>query len=364
MTRKRKILIRRARRSDRKTVLAFCRRTWGDWGDYIDKVWDEWVADKDGFLAVATEAGRPIGTAKLTLLRRGEVWFEGLRVDPALRGRGIAHFLTRFLLKKAGRHGARVVRYATGERNLASRHIGSVYGFKRLGGFTIMWATSDGRHRRVFSKVPKDTVRKTPAKASAGTADTLNLREIASAVSSASFTRAMHGLASKGWTFFKADDAFIADAAARGQLFVATLPAPGRPRRVPKTPSGRRPDQTGTLLAPGHLIGFAVAAPQYLRHRLLVKLLADVGEGSLPYLFSGARRLAYDLRLPQVRLVAPKKRAILGCATRAGFREEDKGFYHIVLEKTLRVRGARAGRTQGRCRSKGPLKSRLPSARI
>ena len=284
-----RIAIRRARPSDKKIVLGFCRRTWGEWGDYIDKVWDEWVKDKKGFFAVASLEGKPIGTAKLTVLNKREMWFEGLRVDPSLRGMGISHLLTAFLAKEALKRGAETVRYATGARNRASLHIGKGWGLRIVGRYSILSATSDGRRSNVFERISDP-----------GATD-----EITRVVDSAPFTKAMAGLASEGWTFFQVDRDFLHDSFRKRELF------------------------TGTPL------GILIASPQRKKRRLLVKLVAELRKDSLGPLLSGTRRLAYELDLPRVRLIVPATRAILARAREAGFKEEDKGFYHVVMEMHL-----------------------------
>ena len=81
--------VRPARPEDREAVLAFCQQTW-DWGDYIEQVWDEWRHKPQDTLFVATLDGRPVGITNVRMLNDTEVWFEGMRVDPAFRQQGIA----------------------------------------------------------------------------------------------------------------------------------------------------------------------------------------------------------------------------------------------------------------------------------
>src|SRR5690348_11404580 len=104
--------MRPAQAADREAVLAFCRQTW-DWGDYLDRVWDAWIAQPRGMFAVATVGGRVMGVDKLTFLSADEAFFEGLRVDPAYRGQGYAARMEEYLLAEAARQGARVVRLLT-----------------------------------------------------------------------------------------------------------------------------------------------------------------------------------------------------------------------------------------------------------
>ena len=58
---------------------------------------------------------------------------EGLRVDPAVRGRGVATAFQLAELTWAQAQGAAVVRYATGETNEASLRLGARHGFDLAG---------------------------------------------------------------------------------------------------------------------------------------------------------------------------------------------------------------------------------------
>jgi GNAT superfamily N-acetyltransferase len=381
-----RITIRGARPSDKKVVLGFCRHTWGEWGDYIDKVWDEWVKDKNGFFAVASLGGRPVGTAKLTVLNKREVWFEGLRVDPSFRGMGLSHLLTGFLARMALRRGAETVRYATGARNRASLHIGKSWGLRPLGRYSILSATCDGRRRQVFERL-SDPLRAltiirnlaVPIKGvfvepmgletrfkrasirlllrdgskGAGKAATREtkaerkraLDEVVRVVSSAPLTKAMGGLASEGWTFFQVDTDFLAASFDKGEVFLGTWAneSAAVQSRQPGTGCRKGPDRgwldESSATVP---LGILIASPQRSQRRLLVKLVAELSKDALGPLLSGTRRLAHQLDLPRVRLIVPATRTMLACAKRAGFKEEDEGFYHVVMEMHLEDKRTRA----------------------
>ncbi len=125
-------------------MLAFATHTWEGW-DYVPRVWDTWVAAPDGVLLVACAAqaatgpdgtpiaaGQPVAMSRLALLAPGEGWVEGIRVDPAVRGRDVATNLQVAELAWAVAHDVRIVRYATGEDNEASHRLGARHGFVRL----------------------------------------------------------------------------------------------------------------------------------------------------------------------------------------------------------------------------------------
>jgi GNAT superfamily N-acetyltransferase len=128
------IAVRRARASDKDAVLTFASRTWDGW-DYIPEVWDEWLIADDGVLLVATgqDEDRPIAMTRLAVLSRDEGWLEGIRVDPAVRGRGVATNLQIAELAWAHAHELRVLRYMTGEGNIGSIKLGAHHGFLPIG---------------------------------------------------------------------------------------------------------------------------------------------------------------------------------------------------------------------------------------
>jgi GNAT superfamily N-acetyltransferase len=142
------IRVRRATARDTAAVAAFTSTTWDGW-DYLPDVWASWLEARDGtvFAAEAAEAaesarpaeavetgpGRPIAVGRVALLSATEAWMEGLRVDPAIRGHGVATAFQAAELSWAQAQGATVVRYATGETNEASLHLGARHGFAMAG---------------------------------------------------------------------------------------------------------------------------------------------------------------------------------------------------------------------------------------
>ncbi len=123
-----KVIIRKARSSDKKAVVAFCAQIWEGW-DYLPRVWDQWLEDPFGAFLVAEMDGRAVGTNKITLLGPGEVWLEGLRVNPLYRGKGLAHALNERAMKIIAELSPTVVRYGTVYDNWTSRHLGEGMGF-------------------------------------------------------------------------------------------------------------------------------------------------------------------------------------------------------------------------------------------
>lgn len=124
--------IRLAQPGDKEAVLAFCAHTW-DWGDYIPEVWDDWLADSSGRLLVAILDGRPVALEHMRMVSPDECWLQGMRVDPAVRGRGIATRLNEQALHEARQMGATVARLTTHSDNSAAQRMMDATGFEQVG---------------------------------------------------------------------------------------------------------------------------------------------------------------------------------------------------------------------------------------
>ncbi|GAC1455741.1 MAG: hypothetical protein PVSMB2_07630 [Ktedonobacteraceae bacterium] len=126
--------VRSARVEDKDVVLAFCTNTW-DWGDYIDRVWDDWLIDSRGELFVAVTDGQPTGVAHLRMVNATDVWLEGLRVDPKYRQQGIARALNIAMLESATRRGATHARLVTESTNAGAIHMMDSIHMRHIGSF-------------------------------------------------------------------------------------------------------------------------------------------------------------------------------------------------------------------------------------
>ncbi|GAC1390352.1 MAG: hypothetical protein NVS4B11_04880 [Ktedonobacteraceae bacterium] len=126
--------VRAAQPEDKEMVLAFCMNTW-DWGDYIERVWDDWLVDPQGKLLVAVTDGRPTGVAHLRMLNATDAWLEGLRVDPNYRQQGIATALNMATLEEAIRRGATNARLVTESTNTGAMHMMDYIHMRQVGAF-------------------------------------------------------------------------------------------------------------------------------------------------------------------------------------------------------------------------------------
>lgn len=133
------LIVRRARLEDREAVLDLCARG-VEWNDYVPEVFDEWVRDPGSDFIVAELGGRPVGIAHVAYDDGGQAWFEGLRVDPLYRCRGIGRRLTRAEIECARRRRCRVARAMIGDDNLPSRRVSEAEGMTRFLGMRFLSA--------------------------------------------------------------------------------------------------------------------------------------------------------------------------------------------------------------------------------
>jgi len=136
--------VRPARPSDREPVLAFCEHTWAEHGDYIADVWDEWMGDQEGHFLVGDLAGQPVAIGKITVLSPGEIWLEGMRVAPELRGKGIAKFFMERQQPFLEQTHPRVIRLATSSNNVAIHHLMGRRGYQHVATFEHIHAPVTG----------------------------------------------------------------------------------------------------------------------------------------------------------------------------------------------------------------------------
>lgn len=128
------LVCRAALPMDTPQVLDMTRHIW-DGRDYIPYVWQDWLADAEGFLAVAEYGNRIVGLGKLTRLAEDEWWLEGLRVHPDFEGRGFATHIHQYLMERWQSLGKGVVRLATASKRLAVHRICEKLGFRKVGEF-------------------------------------------------------------------------------------------------------------------------------------------------------------------------------------------------------------------------------------
>ena len=125
-------MLRPARPEDKEAITAFTQGTF-TWGDYIDRVFDRWLAEPDSLALVADLEGEVVGFARGALLSRREAWSQGLRVHPAHRRRRIGVALLEQLASWAAGAGAKIMRLSTEETNAPACALFGTMGFRPAG---------------------------------------------------------------------------------------------------------------------------------------------------------------------------------------------------------------------------------------
>jgi len=130
-------VLRPALPEDREPIVAFTQGTFS-WGDYIERVFDGWLADSAGRTVVAEVQGEVVGLARGTLLSPAEAWAQGLRVHPDHRRRRLGTALLDHLAGWAAGQGARVIRLSSEDSNTAAGALIPTVGFRPVGRWLII----------------------------------------------------------------------------------------------------------------------------------------------------------------------------------------------------------------------------------
>jgi GNAT superfamily N-acetyltransferase len=125
------VVCRPALPCDTADVLEFTKFIW-DHGDYIQYVWDEWLADPEGILAAAEYGGHCVGIAKVSLSAPGQWWLQGLRVDPNYQDLKIGSHIHAYIDEWWLEHGAGVVRLMTSSLRVKVHHLCEKLGYAKI----------------------------------------------------------------------------------------------------------------------------------------------------------------------------------------------------------------------------------------
>lgn len=112
------LTLRPVRPTDRERVLEITADVWGG-RDYLPEVFDRWVSDPSASFQAAELEGVVVGVQRLRPIGPGLAFYEGLRVAPSHRRRGVARAMLRLALEQARQAGFREVRLYTGSPEAA-----------------------------------------------------------------------------------------------------------------------------------------------------------------------------------------------------------------------------------------------------
>ena len=137
-----KIEVRAARPSDKAPLMDFIKDVW-EGHDYIPRVWDAWLREKDSKMFVILADGRQVGMNRVRFLEDGSAWFEGARIHPGFRGKGLATALGERSMAVASEKGVEVFRLTSGTWNRQAHRQIARMGFKETSRISV-YAPAEG----------------------------------------------------------------------------------------------------------------------------------------------------------------------------------------------------------------------------
>jgi GNAT superfamily N-acetyltransferase len=209
-------LLRPGRPEDREAIEGFTRDTFS-WGDYVARIYPDWLADPAGQTLVAEVAGEVVAVARSAMLSPHEAWLQGSRVHPEHRRRGLGTALAENLVHWAADRGARVVRLITETDNTASLKQVSLIGFRP----ECDWLAAE---REVGNRVPVvrgNGGRRLPATDRLRPAPPVDAETAMLAWTTSPLERAGRGLFPIAWCWRRLRLADLQNAARRGALWQA-----------------------------------------------------------------------------------------------------------------------------------------------
>ncbi len=275
--------IRPARADDHAAIVSFTEGTF-DWGDYVADAFEHWMADPQGLVVVAADPDdRAVGVSKVTMLSETEAWFQGARVHPQWRRRGIANAMAASMGEWARSRGARVVRLLVENWNDVARRQVEAGEFRNVGS----WAVAE-RTVGAASPVPSGNGgRRVPAleqliRAHSGEAEPAYM-----SWSTGELGRSARGLVAVGWTWRRVGASDLVSAAKAEAFWAARSGWVLAARNEETFEVGwieTRPDDAGDLMRA--LVDLAVAEGA---ERVQIKIPA------VDWLTAAARRAGCEL---------------------------------------------------------------------
>ena len=191
-----RLIIRQARRADKKSLIDLCRRSVR--GDYVPMFMDEFLSE--GGLFIATRGEMAVGMVKYTRCLGGDGWLGAARTDPKHRRQGIASALIEACFQHAAIEKAKNVRLWSNRGNKAAQAAIRSMGFREIGMF-----------KRVTRRVRKPT-------AEFGLTAVSNPGSVMSLIGKSEILGQSKGYAALVNEFMKVDERVISDACRKGNL--------------------------------------------------------------------------------------------------------------------------------------------------
>lgn len=222
--------IRPAQASDKDAVAAFTKDTF-EWGDYVADRFDRWLEDPHGIPIVAVDTDDvAVAISYASLLSPREAWFQGVRVHPDHRRRGIAGRLAEYASVWAIENGAVVARLAIEDWNKPARGQVERDGFRSVGDWVRAYRSIGDA-----SPLPAGNGgRRVPAQEQLVKAHTAEATPAFMAWGTSPLNRAARGLFGVHWRWRRLTEDDLSQAARHDALWIArsgwVMAAPDRDR--------------------------------------------------------------------------------------------------------------------------------------
>lgn len=197
-----RVVCRLALPRDKADVLEFTKFTWDFGRDYIRYVWDDWLADPNGFFAAAEYNGHCVGIAKASLSAPGQWWLQGFRVDPKFQDLKIGSHIHAYIDGWWLEHGKGVVRFMTSSTRVKVHHLAEKLGYQKVLEMRELEAAVLDEPCETFQPVKADEI-----------------QEALQFALGSPQMKASHGLYDVGWDVIFPDKAILTDIQQRGLAF-------------------------------------------------------------------------------------------------------------------------------------------------
>lgn len=285
------VLCRPAREGDQTDVTEFCKGIW-EGGDYVPEVWENWLNDPNGILAVAEYNGHTIGCSKVSSISKGQWWLEGFRVDPQCQGMKVGSQLHQYVVDWWLENGDGTLRLMTDGQNFPVHHLCGKTGFRKTGEVCAYRAAALAEKVNRFTAV-NDLQ---PAAAFAVESETIQITG---------------GLTDLGWRICKPD------------------------RQVFETYTNQNPEYAHTFYWwKDHQGLFSAWEEEDDEKRTLFLGLVACALGNLPGLLVDIRKFAADKKCDYIFQIAFDLPQITSRLLAAGFEKKWKRSNAFVFEKT------------------------------
>lgn len=196
--------IRRIRPADKEQIVRISSQIW-EGSDHVPRVFDQWVADREGEFAGVFFEDRIIGFGKYTYLNKKDVWLEGLRADPQTPHKGIGKSLMRYFLTKLKEKNTGSIRFSTYVDNVQSRSLSEKAGFKPILVLSNKnYEIKDEEFAEISGRLAKKIRKDRPEQS-------VSLQELCSFLENSQFLKKTKNFIVLGWTCYPYSGSLIKD---------------------------------------------------------------------------------------------------------------------------------------------------------